>query len=95
MSRFSSVRFHWVDIEDQAAALGDLDIESFPTLLINRGASVLFYGVILPYPEHLTRILESFQEQDVQQSRNYAHSHPERRQWQEDSDLRDLIAHFS
>lgn len=70
-----------VDIEGQAESLGDLDIENFATLLINRGASVLCYGVILSYPKHLARLLEKFQELDVQQSLNYAHSHPVRRQW--------------
>jgi len=94
-ARFPAARFHWVDIENQADTLGDIDIENFPTLLINRGSSVLYYGVMLPYPEHLARILDSFHEQDAAQSVAYALSHPERRQWQEDEDLRGLIAHFS
>ncbi len=94
-ARFPGVRFHWVDIEDQADTLGDLDIENFPTLLINRGTSVLYYGVMLPYPDHLVGILESFHEYDAHQSQTYAHSHSERRQWQGDSDLRELVAHFS
>ncbi len=28
------VRFEWVDIEDDAEIAGDLDVETFPTLLI-------------------------------------------------------------
>lgn len=91
-AQFPDTRFVWLDIEDHADALGDLDIESFPTLLINRGDSVLYYGVMLPHPEHLSRILENFQAQDEQQNRLYAHSDPERRRWQGDPDLRGLLA---
>lgn len=35
---FPEVSFAWLD-EDE---IGDLDIENFPTLLIHRGASILF-----------------------------------------------------
>lgn len=91
--RFPDTRFVWLDIEEQADALGDLDIENFPTLLISRGDAILYYGVMLPYPEHLARILESFHEQDAQQSADYAHAQPERRRWQADPDLRGLLGH--
>lgn len=33
----SGLRFAWVDVEDEAEAMGDVDIETFPTLLIARG----------------------------------------------------------
>jgi thioredoxin 1 len=29
---------HWIDIEDQAELVGELDIETFPTLVLLRGA---------------------------------------------------------
>lgn len=41
-------RFSWIDIEDQADLAGDLDIETFPTLLIADGEHVLFAGPVLP-----------------------------------------------
>jgi thiol-disulfide isomerase/thioredoxin len=91
-ARFPGTRFHWVDIEEQAAVLGELDIENFPTMLINRGASILYYGSMEPYPEHLARILENFHEHDAQQIQ--ADVHRGRRRCQEDVDLRKLIAHF-
>lgn len=89
-AQFPDARFAWLDIEDHGDALGDIDIESFPTLLINRGDLVLYFGVMLPHPEHLARILESFCEMDAQQSRHYALGDPERRRWQDDPDLMEL-----
>lgn len=52
-------RFAWIDIEDQDDLVGDLDIETFPTLLVASGDRVLFFGPILPSPELLTRLLAS------------------------------------
>ena len=40
--------FAWIDIEDDADALGDLDIENFPTLLIADGAGARFFGTVMP-----------------------------------------------
>ena len=40
--------FAWIDIEDESDALGDPDIENFPTLLIAAGGSVLFFGAVTP-----------------------------------------------
>lgn len=42
------LRLFWVDIEDEAEVIGDLDIETFPTLLLARGAELLFFGPVLP-----------------------------------------------
>ncbi|MCT7296434.1 thioredoxin family protein [Ralstonia sp. CHL-2022] len=41
--------FVWVDVEDHADALGDYDVENFPTLLVQRGSDVLFFGPVLPH----------------------------------------------
>ncbi|MBI2306512.1 MAG: thioredoxin family protein [Rhodocyclales bacterium] len=91
VARFPDAQFFWLDIEDHADDLGDLDIENFPTLLIGRGESILYYGVMLPYPEHLARILENFQAQTVEQSEHYARATPERQHWQEDRDLQRVL----
>ena len=40
--------FVWIDIEDQADIVGDLDVTDFPTLLIQRGDVVVFFGAIEP-----------------------------------------------
>ena len=89
-AQFPGVRFSWLDIEEQAEELGDLDIENFPTLYIRRGDSVLFFGTMLPYVSNLRRLIETFLEQTIEQSRLYARSAPERAGWQDDADLRRL-----
>jgi hypothetical protein len=57
--RHPDVRFSWVDIEDQADAMGEIDIETFPTLLIARGDQVRFLGPVLPTITTIGRLLES------------------------------------
>ena len=89
-AQFPGVRFSWLDIEEQADELGDLDIENFPTLYIRRDDSVLFFGTMLPYVSNLRRLIETFEEQTAEQSHDYARSTPERAGWQDDVDLRHL-----
>ena len=36
----------WIDIEDEADVVGDFDVDNFPTLLVQRGDYVAFYGTI-------------------------------------------------
>lgn len=56
------VRFEWVDIEDDADIAGDLDVETFPTLLIADGQRALFLGPLLPQAPVLARLMASLQE---------------------------------
>jgi thioredoxin 1 len=56
--RFPQAEFHWVDIEDQADEVGDLEVENFPTIRVTRGDAVLFHGAMPPVHEHLARLLE-------------------------------------
>jgi thioredoxin 1 len=55
----AAARFVWVDIEDEADALGDIDVEDFPTLLVARGDAVLFFGPLTPQPPLLARLVRS------------------------------------
>ncbi|MEO7642112.1 MAG: thioredoxin family protein [Ramlibacter sp.] len=55
------VRFDWVDIEDEADALGEVDVETFPTVLIAQGGLARFYGPVLPSAAQLDRLLTSLQ----------------------------------
>jgi thioredoxin 1 len=57
-ARFPRAEFRWVDIEDDAEAVEDIDVENFPTILVRRGAETLFHGVMLPHHQHLQRLLE-------------------------------------
>lgn len=47
-AQYPNVRFSWVDVEDEEAAMGDYDVETFPTLLISEGDEVRFLGPVLP-----------------------------------------------
>ena len=53
------VRGMWVDVEDQADALGAIDVENFPTVLIARGDEVLFFGPITPHAQTLQRLVHA------------------------------------
>lgn len=57
------VHFAWVDIEDEAHAMGDVDVETFPTVLIARGHEARFLGPITPSVPGLERLLQSLQAQ--------------------------------
>ena len=52
-------RFAWIDVEDQAHLVGDLDIETFPTLLVGNSDGVNFFGAVTPQPDVLRRLLDS------------------------------------
>ena len=88
--QFPVAGFHWLDIEANADQLGDIDVDNFPTLLIKRQQSVLFYGPMQPTPAHLKRTLQAFLEQTAEQSRQYAYASVARCDWQENDDLRRL-----
>ena len=58
--RQPTLTFRWLDIEDEADALGDLDVETFPTLVIGgRDGAVRFAGPVLPQPGQIARLLQS------------------------------------
>ena len=49
--------FAWIDIEDDADALGDIDIENFPTLLIADVAAARFFGTVMPQASAAERLI--------------------------------------
>lgn len=53
------LQVRWIDIEDEADLIGDLDIETFPTLLIADDTAVRFAGPLTPQPETLRRVLRA------------------------------------
>lgn len=58
-ARDADVPHLWVDIEDEADHLGELDIETFPTLLILRDDAVRFFGPVLPQTDVIDGMLRS------------------------------------
>lgn len=56
--RFPRAEFRWVDIEDDAEAVEDIEVDNFPTILVRRGDETLFQGVLLPHHSHLERLLQ-------------------------------------
>lgn len=56
---YPHARFAWVDVEDEAAAMGDVDVETFPTLLVAAASRPLFFGPVLPSAPGLQRLLAS------------------------------------
>jgi hypothetical protein len=54
-----SLRAHWIDIEDEADLLGELDIETFPTIVVADDAHVRFAGPLTPQPAMLQRVLRA------------------------------------
>ncbi|MCD2166312.1 thioredoxin family protein [Comamonas koreensis] len=57
--------FVWLDVEDEEEALGELDITTFPTVLLGRGTEAMFLGPVLPQPGVLQRMLERFSQGDA------------------------------
>ena len=87
----SDIAFHWIDIEDEPDWPETLEIESFPTVLIQRGETVLYLGPTLPQHGHLERTLESLLEMDDAAARRYAEANEERRSWQAAAGFRDKL----
>ena len=90
--RFPAARFLWIDVEDDADLVDDYEVENFPTLLIQRDDTVVFFGTMLPHLELLQRTLESFHTQTPEESRRHAHADPLRRSWQTERNLKRALA---
>jgi thioredoxin 1 len=85
--RHPQVQFAWIDIEDQAELVGDLDIDNFPTLLIQRGDVVAFLAPVEMDLRLAERILQSQMSKSVAELRAEAESSEERRLWQQEGNL--------
>jgi len=56
-AEFAPIALRWIDIEDEAELIGDVDVETFPTVLIGHADTLWFAGPLLPQPEVLRRLL--------------------------------------
>ena len=49
--------FVWIDVEDHSDLLDDLDVENFPTILIQDSITTRFFGTVLPQAAIIERML--------------------------------------
>ena len=87
-ARHADKHFIWIDIEDQADVVGDLDVENFPTLLIQHGDTVAFFGTVQPDAQQVNRLLLAQTAKTDVELQVEALSSAERRTWQETCNLR-------
>jgi thiol-disulfide isomerase/thioredoxin len=88
-------QFVWIDIEDQSDLIGDLDVENFPTILMQRGDTVAFYGTMMPEPRQVARLLEAQLERSDKELSLEADSNSQRQQWQTECNLRLRLDEFN
>lgn len=58
---YPDVHFAWIDVEDEDDAMGDVEVETFPTLFVAHGATPLFFGPVAPQAAQVTRLLATLQ----------------------------------
>lgn len=56
-SQHPQCRFLWIDIEDSAALLDEVDVDNFPTLLVGSGDRLAFFGPVAPHAAVLARLI--------------------------------------
>ena len=61
-SQHPNKTFAWIDIEDHSDLVDELDIENFPTILIQYEDTVFFLGTMLPDANLVNRLLTSLEE---------------------------------
>ena len=54
----AQTHFVWVDIEDDEAALGNVDVDDFPTLLLARGTRTVFFGPVMPHVQTARQLMQ-------------------------------------
>jgi hypothetical protein len=90
-ARHPDKTFVWIDIEDQADVVGDLDVDNFPTLLMQRDDTVAFFGTMLPDALLAERLVQAQAELPPEELARLAQSSQERRDWQRDCNLQTLL----
>lgn len=84
--------FIWIDIEDCADLISDFDVENFPTLLIQRGDDVMFYGTTMPDHRIAHRLIMSHADKSTSELKIQTQSSVEYRDWQQERNLRKALA---
>lgn len=63
---------HWIDIEDESALVGELDVETFPTVVVATAHAVPFAGTLTPQADTLARVLRAALAQTPRETRRQA-----------------------
>ncbi len=89
--RHPDKRVIWIDVEDCADVVGDLEQENFPTMLIQHQGIVTYFAPVLPDHRQVDRLLASLTSESLDALRKQAESSAERKAWQENCNLRTLL----
>ncbi len=84
--------FMWIDIEDQASLVDHLDVDNFPTLLLQQHDIVSFYGAMQSDTTRLQRLIQTQSQLSLQQLQELAESGEQQRHWQTEANLRLRLA---
>ena len=66
------VEFRWVDVEDEEEAMGDYEVETFPSLLISEGSEVRFLGPVLPQIGLINTLLKRLMQERARSADEHA-----------------------
>ncbi len=58
-AEFPQIHFTWVDVEDESELVDPVEVENFPTLLMARSGTPLFFGTVTPHLETLRRLIQN------------------------------------
>ncbi|MFT5532051.1 MAG: thioredoxin 1 [Burkholderiaceae bacterium] len=79
--RHPDKHFVWIDIEDQADLLGDIEVDNFPTLLVQRNAHVAFFGSVQPGLQLADRLVQAQAALSGDELANIATSHAQQQRF--------------
>ena len=57
------LRLAWIDVEDEDEAMGEVEIQTFPTVLVAHGGEPRFFGPVAPSAPQLARLVNGLQAQ--------------------------------
>lgn len=89
--KYPDMVFLWIDIEDHAELLDEVDIENFPGFLIQYGDIVNFFGCIHPDAGVAERLLKNQLDTGLDEMKRLASSNEEHACWQTEVNMRTLL----
>lgn len=65
---FTNTLFIWLDVEDDADVVGDIDVMNFPSLAVFREGVAVHYGVSLPHQGVVKRLISALLTNPIQEA---------------------------